>query len=173
MLYPLFYVPYSLFYVISPVYKHTSAQVIDHYTLCRYQWPHFIRYTPLHHLSILTQQIWLLLRPLNHCTMYIGIVSLSWYWLNNIQGGFRGLFPYIAALTSHSCKPNCLSVVEPLPPFTNRLRSQNCSSYSSSSSLIRQENLRRHSYGKQFKQSLCRLVAGRRVEVAFFIFGET
>jgi len=24
-------------------------------------------------------------------------------------------------LTSHSCKPNCLSVVEPLPPFTNRL----------------------------------------------------
>jgi len=36
-------------------------------------------------------------------------------------GGFRGLYPYIAALTSHSCKPNCLSVVDSQPPYTNRL----------------------------------------------------
>ena len=91
----------------------------------------------------------------------------------NSLGGFRGLFPYIAALTSHSCKPNCLSIVDSLPPFTNRLKSQNCSSNSTSSSLIGQENLRKLLYGKQFKQSLCRLVAGRRVEVAFFFFDET
>ena len=38
-----------------------------------------------------------------------------------IKGGFRGLYPYIAALTSHSCKPNCLSVVDSQPPYTNRL----------------------------------------------------
>ena len=35
-------------------------------------------------------------------------------------GGFRGLYPSLASLTSHSCTPNCLSVVDTCPPYTNR-----------------------------------------------------
>ena len=35
-------------------------------------------------------------------------------------GGFRGLYPYVASLTSHSCRPNCHSVVQSSPPYTNR-----------------------------------------------------
>ena len=35
-------------------------------------------------------------------------------------GGCRGLYPYVASLTSHSCTPNCHSSVQASPPYTNR-----------------------------------------------------
>jgi len=55
-------------------------------------------------------------------TEAVTILEVNGFEIENFNpGGFRGFYPYIASLTSHSCRPTCHSVVDSSPPYTNRL----------------------------------------------------